>query len=197
MPASATIAPAELANGNVQNTAARTRSETTITPRRGSRSRYGPKNRPTATAGRNSTNINAPTHGPESVRSFTSTTSATVASSVPRLDPSVAKNSRRKPDAVPRGLNCRRRPFTPAASLSGSRGRRADAGQRSCEERVLVRGPDGDANRVRGAEAGQRPHDHALAQERVEETLSVVSDLGVEKVPDGRRHDVVPGVAQD
>src|SRR3954451_16121694 len=152
-----------------------------MTPRRGSRSRNGPKNRPTATAGRNSTNINPATHGPEFVRSFTSITSATVASSVPRLEASVAKNSRRKPDDLPRRLSCRRKPFTPPRSLSGSCCRRAQPLERVREERVLVRRAYRDADRVRRAEAGERTHDHPLAQQRVEERLRVVADLDVDE----------------
>src|SRR6266511_3011542 len=196
MPASTTIWVAELAKGSVQNTPKRTRSETIITPRLGSRSRNGPKKRPTTTAGRNSTNISAPTHGPESVRSLTSTTSATVASSVPRLEPSVAKKSRRKPDAVPRRLNCRRTPFTPSPSVSGSRRRRPKPCERFRQECVLVRHTHSDADRVRRAEARERPHDHSLAQQCVEERLRVVADLEVQEVAYRRTDDVVAGVAQ-
>ena len=97
--------------------AARTRSETIIRPRRETRSSSGPRKSPTATAGRNSAIIRTLTHEPELVRSLTSTTSATVASSVPKLEPSVARNRRRKPGAVPRRLNWRRKPVTAAESV--------------------------------------------------------------------------------
>jgi hypothetical protein len=105
MPASATIWPAVFANGNVQKTTARTRSETIINHLRERRSSNGPRNSATKTTGRNSATMSALTQEPESVRSFTSTTSATVARSVPRLEPSVARNSRRKPGAVERRLS--------------------------------------------------------------------------------------------
>ncbi len=105
IPASATICPAVFANGRVKKTPARTRSETIMSPRRETRSSSGPSASPTATAGRNSTISRALTHEPEFVRSLMSTTSATVASSVPRLDPSVDRNSSRKPGAVPRRLS--------------------------------------------------------------------------------------------
>ena len=77
----------------------------------------GRERAPPTTAGRNSAIIRALTHEPELVRSLTSTTSATVASSVPRLEPSVARNRRRKPGAVPRRLNWRRNPVTAAESV--------------------------------------------------------------------------------
>src|SRR5437773_3503541 len=166
--ARATIAPAEPANGSAQNTRNLTRSEPTISPRRENRSSSGPRKSPTATAGRNSTIISALTHGPEFVLSFTSTTSATVASSVPRLEPRVARKSSRKPGALPRRLSCRRRPITGARSLSGRSGSRPQPGESLGEERMLVGRSHRDPHRSRRAEAGEGTDDHPLAEQRFE-----------------------------
>lgn len=61
--------------------------------------------KPTTTLGRNSTTRRALTHDAFSVRSNTSTTSATNASHVPMLDASVAKKRRRKPPASRKSPN--------------------------------------------------------------------------------------------
>src|SRR5919109_182496 len=56
---------------------------------------------------------------------------------------------------------------------------------------------DGDADRTRRAEPRERPHDHALTEQCVEERIGVVAALDVEKVADGRADDVESGVAQN
>src|SRR5438093_2889525 len=196
-PASATIVPAEFANGSAQKTRKRTRSEATISPRRENRSSSGPRKSPTTTAGRNSTIMSALTHGPESVRSLTSTTSATVASRVPRLEPSVARKSSRKPGAVPRRLSCRRRPVTRARSLSGSSCGRPHLRQRSGQERVLSGGSDGHAYRLRRAEAGERPNDDPFAKQALEPRLRILAELDEEEVADGRTSDLVARLTDD
>jgi len=92
-----------------------------------------------------------------------STTSATVASSVPKLDPSVARNSRAK---AGRGGE--------EAQLPAEAGHPGEVCQESCcsrpqpgeclrKERVILSRPDRHANRLRGAEARERTHDHAFA----------------------------------
>src|SRR5215208_129285 len=197
MAARATIAPAEPANGSAQNAPTRTRSETIMRPRRESRSSRGPRSRPIATAGRNSAIITALTHGPESVRSLTSTISATVASRVPRLEPRVARNSRRKLRAVPIRLSWRRKPVTPGRSVSGSRCGRPHSRECGTEEVVLVGRAHGDADRLLRTEARERPNDDTLTKQLVEDGLRILAEINVEKVPDRGADDGVTRVAQD
>jgi hypothetical protein len=73
------IAVALPANGSAQKTAARTRSETISSRLLESRSTSGAASRPIRMIGRKSTIRRALTHAPESVRSKTSTVSATAA----------------------------------------------------------------------------------------------------------------------
>src|SRR5947208_4048535 len=196
-PASATTVPAEFANGSAQKTRKRTRSEATISPRRENRSSKGPRKSPTTTAGRNSTIISALTHGPESVRSLTSTTSATVASKVPRLEPRVARKSSRNSGALPRRLSCRRRPVTRARSLSGSSGGRPHLRKRSSKEHVLIGRSDGHAHRSSCAEAGEGTNDDTFAKQRLEPRLRILAELDEEEIADSGTCDLVARVAQD
>ena len=73
--------------------------------------------------------------------------------------------------------------------------RRPDGGKRLGEEGVLLGRPHRDPQRARCAERAHRPHDRALAQERVEKRGSVVADLDEEEVRDrrpGRLEPVLP-----
>src|SRR6266516_2192376 len=63
---------------------------------------------------------------------------------------------------------------------------RADLTERSREKRVVVRRPDGYANRARRAEPVGGAHDHALAKQLLEEGPRIVCDLREEEVPEGR-----------
>ena len=51
---------------------------------------------------------------------------------------------------------------------------------------VLVGRADGEADRLRRPEGPERPHDHALPQERVEEHAGVAARLRVDEVGHGR-----------
>ena len=73
----------------------------------------------------------------------------------------------------------------PSTLLSGLRDSREDMSEADSEERVLLGRPDGDANRLRRAEARERPDDHALAQQPVEERRAA-ADVGEEEVPQRR-----------
>src|SRR5436309_6059624 len=196
-PGSATIVPAESANGSAQKTRNRTRSEATISPRREKRSSSGPSKSPTTTAGRNSTIMSALTQGPESVRSLTSTTSATVASNVPRLEPRVARKSSRKAGALPRRLSCRRRPVTRARSLSGSSGGRPHLREGSSKKRLLIGSSDGHTHRLRRTESGEGPDDDAFAEQGLEPGLRVLAELDEEEVADGRTDHLVARGTED
>jgi len=62
---------------------------------------------------------------------------------------------------------------------------------------VLVVRPDRDANRVRGAERGERPDDHALAQQRLEPRLRVLAEIGEDEVADCRSRHAAAGTGED
>src|SRR5918994_1533030 len=89
---------------------------------------------------------------------------------------------------------------TPAASVSRVQSRRAaTAGTlRRCrryrrartregvfKERILLRRADGDANRLRRAEACERAHDHPFAEQRVEQRPNILARVRVDEVRDG------------
>src|SRR5438067_10058090 len=132
-------------------------------------------------------------------------TSATYASHVPRPDPSVARNSRRKPARRRSRSSWRRRDEptwrtkgnSPPANrtdglfraISSARGRDSipQTSERRREEGVLVGGSDRDADRRGGAEGAQRADDHAEAQQLVEEEARIGPGVGVEEVGDGGR----------
>src|SRR5438105_13357352 len=118
-------------------------------------------------------------------------TSAPYASHVPRPDPSVARNSRRKP-ARRRSRSSWRRRDEPtwrtkgnsppanrtdglfrAISSAGGRDSIPQTSERRREEGVLVGSPDRDADRRRRAEACERTDDHAEPQQLVEEDARI------------------------
>ena len=81
---------------------------------------------------------------------------------------------------------------SPTTSPSSTRWRRrADSGsrdgaaERRVEELVLVGRADRDADRVRRAEPGQRPDDHALEEQALEQRGRVLAEIDVEEVADG------------
>src|SRR5919202_5018161 len=161
--ASATICPALVANGSAQKTPKRTRSAATASHRRESRSTSGPKSRPMAIIGRKSAIRSALTHGPEWVRSKTSTVSATNASHVPRPEPKVARKSSPKLGERWKSSSCRRTGGrTDAPTLPPSADGfdpLAQPGESLREEGVLLRRPDCDADSARCAELHGLPHD--------------------------------------
>src|SRR5664280_519572 len=61
--------------------------------------------------------------------------------------------------------------------------------ERLAEKRVLFGGAGGDANRRRRAEAVQRPDDHSLLEQALEERAAVRTEIDVKEVrhsrPDG------------
>ena len=67
--------------------------------------------------------------------------------------------------------------------------------QRIRKDRVLVRRPDGDANRLRSAEGVQRPDDDALAQELLEQRPPA-ADVDEEEVAERRAGRLEPVLAQ-
>ena len=71
-------------------------------------------------------------------------------------------------------------------SVGGS-ARQRDAGERRVEDGELLRRADGDADRRRRAEAGERPDDHALLEQPLEERRRVVAELDVDEVADRAR----------
>jgi hypothetical protein len=103
------------ANGSTQKTPARTRSEAIRSRRRESRSISGPARIPIRMIGMNSASRSALTHLPESVRSKTSTVSATAARYVPAPEPSVARKRRLKSGAMRRTARLRMRETLTAA----------------------------------------------------------------------------------
>src|SRR5581483_3501712 len=197
--ASPTISDAFVANGSRQNTIARRTSAATIRFRRRKRSSSGPSVKPTTIDGRKSTSSTAPTQRPESVRSLTSIVSAIAARNVPTLEPSVDRNSNRKP--APRsGASCLEvRPGNAAPRVTRGFRLRGDAGkhvsERGAEELELLRRADRHANRLGCPEPGERPYDHALLQQLLEERLPV-ADLDVDEVAE-RGHRLEPVLAQD
>src|SRR6266511_2173402 len=56
--------------------------------------------------------------------------------------------------------------------------------QRVAEEVVFLRRPDCDADCARSTEAARRAHDHALAEQLLEERSRVLPDLGEQEVAD-------------
>jgi hypothetical protein len=93
----------------MQKITARTRSETISSRRRERRSTRGAATSPIRMIGRKSTIRSALTHAPESVRSKTSTVSATAARYVPAPEPRVARKRRLKSGAVRRTARLRMR----------------------------------------------------------------------------------------
>ena len=132
------------------------------------------------------------THQGEFVRALTSTVSAIVAIQVPMPEPSVARKSRRKLPARRSNPSWRwsgdgtRRQIRWSVGSSGGLQHPAERGR---EELELVGGADGDPDRGRRAEAGERPHDHALTEQAVEERDRVGAGLGEEEVADRRGAD--------
>src|SRR5262245_12374146 len=124
-----------------------------------------------------------------------STWSATTASQLPSPEPSVARNSRRK---RPSPSSSREPPSRTAARPSPPKLRRRElrVGKKQleggCEELVLLRGADRDPDRGRRAEGVQRAHDHARAQQPLEQRSGVLADVHVEEVPDGARRRLEP-----
>ena len=137
--------------------------------------------------GRNSTIINALTHEPELVRSLMSTTSATVASSVPRLDPSVARNSRRKPGAVPRRLSWRQEAGHRGGGLSGSRLRPSPRRAQSFREERHGPPPCRQSSRI--ALGAPNP----ASGRTITPSRSNASNQGCASSPRSTRHEVADG----
>ena len=167
-------APADVANGSARRRRRGGDRRATISFRRSSRSSSGPSVSPIDDRGRNSTMRTPPTQRPEFVRSLTSIASATAARSVPKLDPSVERKSRRKP-ATPRGASClegrreQSRLRVTGSSALVTRHPDKDMSERVREELVLLRRADGDADRARRAEAvraGGRSRPAAAAARR-------------------------------
>src|SRR5262249_44104038 len=148
----------------------------------------GPRNRPTATVGRKSAASSAATQTLECVVSQTSTVSATNASQVPMPEAIDAMRSCRKAFDVPSSSTRLPRPSSTLGTLPRGSDRCLgdDAVERVGEDRVLLGGPDAHADGARGAEPARRAHDHALAEQRLEERPRVGADLGEDEVADGR-----------
>src|SRR5439155_11195496 len=190
-------------NGRTKKTPARAASAAMSIQRRETRSIRRPAKKPMATIGRNSTIRRPLTQFASPVRSKTSTTSATNASQVPMLDARVAKKSSRKPGArrksstrapskphftdrtVP-SLSCRDKPSKGGACAF------EHVSERRGEELVLLPGAHRDPDRTRSAERAQRPHDHALAQESVENRASILAHFREDEIGDRWRSDPNP-----
>src|SRR5919198_1524355 len=190
-----TICKALVVNGSAKKTPARAASESTRIQRRDARSMRRPATKPMATMGRNSTMRSALTQFASSVRSHTSTTSATNASQVPTLEASVARKSKRKPGAS--CSNPSRAPLRPHVTVgtvapAPYRAEPSKGGlcafehppERSGEQVVLLPRPDGDANRPGRSEGGERADDDAFPEKRLEDGLRVVAHLGEDEVRD-------------
>src|SRR5689334_20191085 len=135
----------------------------------------------------------------EAVRVCAVTTSSTSPMSCEKTRRNVVVS---RPLALPTFRPCARRAVASSAavklgfeSLQAARKRRQTAPlvrsrtsrnstERLAEELVLLGRSDRHADRPRSAEACGRPHDHALAQELLEERARVVADLGEQEVRD-------------
>src|SRR5512132_3202223 len=199
--ASMTIWRALVEKGSTKKTPARAASEVTRIQRREARSIRRPAKKPMTTIGRNSGRRSALTQFESSVRSHTSMTSATNASQVPMLEASVARKSsrndlasRNRPSPAPlRALVTDR---TVAATLEGNEPSKGGlcglehALERRSEERVLLLGPDGDADRAGSTEGAERTDDHALSQQGLEHRARVLAHLDEDEVGHRRSCDL-------
>ena len=84
-----------------------------------------------------------------------------------------------------------------AADAGRARSRtREHASERARELVELVRGADRHTDGGRRSEPGERPHDHAFAEQALEQLRRVAPDVDVDEVAD-RRHRIEPVLAED